>query len=71
MKNKNVQIIYTILLLTDNSNQIFNNYDPIKWCFELLILLRWPVLYQSDEMNRIITSTIITLSGFHCTMNLR
>ncbi len=33
----------------------------------MLILFKWPGLFQSDNINQMITLTVITLSGFYCT----
>jgi hypothetical protein len=49
---------------------MLNNYDHNKRIILLLILFKCSVLFQSDNINRMITLTMITLSKVYCIMIL-
>ncbi len=36
----------------------------------MLILLNWPGLLKTDNINRMIRLSVITLSGFHCNLKI-
>ena len=51
---------------TDNNNQIFELFDHLKRIFLLLVWINRPSLLECDNNIRMITLSVITLSGFHC-----
>jgi hypothetical protein len=55
---------------TDNNNQIFELFDHLKRIFLLLVWINRPGLLECDNNIRMITSSVITLSGFHCTYEI-
>ena len=54
---------------TDNNNQIFKQFDHNKRIFLLQIWTNRTGLLECDNINRMITLSVITLSGFHCNKN--
>ena len=55
---------------TDNNNRIFKQFDHNKRIFLLLIWTNRTGLLKCDNINRMITLSVITLSGFHCILLL-
>ncbi len=52
-------------LITIN-NQIFVTFDHNKRIFLTVVCPNGDGLLKTDDINRMITVTMITLSGFHC-----
>ena len=53
---------------SDNNKQILAPNDYNKQRFLFSNLLSWPGLCESDKIKRMITLTVITLSGAFCIM---
>jgi hypothetical protein len=54
---------------TDNNNRIFKKFYHNKRIFLLLIWTYRTGLLECDNINQMITLSVITLSGFHCTLH--
>ena len=64
-------VLKTTILKSDNNKQILAPHDYNKQHFLCCNLMSWPGLGKSDNIKPMITLTVITLSGAHCTMKFK
>ena len=57
-------------LKSDNNKRILAQYDYNKQHFLCSNLMSWMGLGESDNIKRMITLTVIALSGAHCIWNM-
>jgi len=51
-------------------SRFIHEFDHIKWNFVLLVCPEWPQLGKTDNIIRMITLTVITISSGHCTYDV-